>query len=811
MWLGSCALFKKAPEHASAHAPLPEVLADVRIARDRPPFVLVAREGDPALVVAVAVTTSGASADQGRNEEPEISVAIAAMLESRLEAERLNAQVRPSYDGFLASFVAVSEAEAKRATKVLRDALLAPVTARDVEAAEKKLNALSRRPLEHEALRHWARCTGDLRGLAERRSKDTTVRFDRRLLERWKSTVVGTLRVSFAVTGPKVTDEAIASIVLEGAPWSEGTSLRSLRAEHELSATVVETIADRRAQPSVFVTLDVGASRAAVESAPSLGDPRGALALKLRELPLPFSIREVIGTSHPTGGCLGIAIALDASSPPSSSALTTEEVGTHAAEAIALVRSEALAAASRPRGAADGRAVAGQTGDAREAAERAAWWNLADRVVPSEPETIATMTVPARRSSEAMSIERLSRTLTSALSRATRSWETTMIEARSRLEPGQAEAWVLVGSPCGADDESSLDTGVSALAIRAMAQRGQEDTAVVGGATLEPWVSSDGVGIVAHGLPLPGESAVLHAERLANAAARTFLAEPLSSSTLARARTELLRQASVRSSPSLEMLASVLAPRQPSVLAPFGLSDALANTPDGAVLIRAQALRKGLVRIAMLANHSTPQAMAATKAADRWLSRTANLSRSCSAFSARTMPTPGTYAATLRAGSLPEAYLAYPLPSVEERDRQAAAFLATAITSTLAMGKTEEGYSLSARVLGWPKAPALVVHVSAPQAGLDEAVMSVRGLITQWQKDGFAVPDFERLREKHERDLLVASLEPRTRLLATWRSEPIGRSPPVTRDAVRGLLTRHVSESSLVIVTARPPRVQASP
>ena len=73
--------------------------------------------------------------------------------------------------------------------------------------------------------------------------------------------------------------------------------------------------------------------------------------------------------------------------------------------------------------------------------------------------------------------------------------------------------------------------------MSAVATRGREGR----GVTLEPWIAPDGVGIMAHGPRLPGESSIDQAERIAEAAARALLVFPFSPEPFANARATVRR------------------------------------------------------------------------------------------------------------------------------------------------------------------------------------------------------------------------------------------------------------------------------
>src|SRR4051794_15445697 len=82
------------------------LLPDVRLAKDRPPVVLVVRDGDPSGAVALAVTTSGL---EGADDDPEAAVALAGMVEARLVARGLAPVVVPSWSGFRAGVLVATQ------------------------------------------------------------------------------------------------------------------------------------------------------------------------------------------------------------------------------------------------------------------------------------------------------------------------------------------------------------------------------------------------------------------------------------------------------------------------------------------------------------------------------------------------------------------------------------------------------------------------------------------------------------------------------------------------------------------------------
>jgi hypothetical protein len=109
------------------------LLPDVRRAKDRPPVVLVVREGDPSSALALAVTTA---ALEGADDDPEIAVALAGMIEGRLAAKGLAPIVMPSWSGYRVAVLIPSADAAASASVALREALTATVVARVVVLAK---------------------------------------------------------------------------------------------------------------------------------------------------------------------------------------------------------------------------------------------------------------------------------------------------------------------------------------------------------------------------------------------------------------------------------------------------------------------------------------------------------------------------------------------------------------------------------------------------------------------------------------------------------------------------------------------------
>jgi hypothetical protein len=407
--------------------------------------------------------------------------------------------------------------------------------------------------------------------------------------------------------------------------------------------------------------------------------------------------------------------------------------------------------------------------------------------------------------------------LRSEIDRATLAWHSPAVETRTHVERGQGEAWVLLASTCGTLAEATGDAGAgAAVAMAAAAQAGA--SAGAGDARVEPFVTGDGVGVLAHGPAHAGESPQAHTRRLADLAARAFAADPLDPERIAQARTALLVRAGAVESRAMGTLGAALAPGHPSWVEPFGTAFGLASASDEAIAMRASSLRAGPLRVAVLANTDAAQADAAARAVDRWIARRPGETRACPPLAAPATPRPGTYAVAVPSGALSEALLALPIAVADDGARTAATWLAAALDDTggllaqaLGGGSTPESAlarGWSAAVVGAPRCPALTIRLTAADASLDAAVAETRNLLDRLRQGALREADRSRAASSLARDALTLSLDPRTRTIDLWRGE--SATPPPSLDALRAFAAASLHDDALVIVAARPSRLDPS-
>lgn len=782
----------------------PTSRGDLRLVDGRPPVRLVSREGDPRGAIGVAVRTDGIDPTAGAG----VAVALAALVEARLAAKGLaDARVLAGWDGYRVELLVGAPEEARAGAEVLREALLVPLGAGAPELAlvSKRLDALSRRPMPDAALVDSVACTGEPFSSPGAPAL-TPAAGD---LERWRVAAHGLGRVALSVAGPPSLVESVADAVAKEPAWPRAAEGLAGALPGADAAPQVYAITGGPPAIGARATLAVHTRRVgeAVLAAATLGDRQGALASRLAALDAPVTIEEVVASIHPREGCVRVTLGFAARDLGSDTPLRV-------AAAVALAREEILAEMREIP--ADRRQVdrlALRAGDPREAADRAAWWTLAAPDAEASPSgsaprvSVAVGLAVGRDTppGDAVFAARSASVLAELESAGAASREAA-VEARSRVERGQGQMWILFGSPCGTLTESTGDAGFGAAVAMASADRVSRSWAAIGA---EGWATADGIGVLLHGDPLPDETALALARRLADAAGRSFAADALDEASIAHARAVLLARGAAEGARSFAALAGALSPGHPSWVSPLGSAETLGRSSDGAILARAGALRAGPLRVAVIANEDAAQSEAAVRALDRWVLRRAGQPVACARPSTAPPARPGTYAVDVPGATSSEVWLALPLPPGDLAARAGATAIAAALDGpdgllAGALGSMARAYG--ARVMGAPRAPALVVRVTSVPGTLDAAVMAVRALLDRLREGGLTEVDRARAEGSLSSAALANSLDPRGRVISLFRGESLEAPPPPPLEALRTQAASLLRDDAMILVVARPAR-----
>jgi hypothetical protein len=787
----------------------------------RPAWVLVPRDGDPRGAVAAVVITGGASY---------ASTVLSALVEARLEKSGFSSvEARADRDSFRMRTLVETPERAVEFARSLQKALSTPVSAGAPELGlvSRRVVSLKRRPFEAPIVASIARCTGELGIVASEAAPDPAYPEGLAALERARVAAYGSQRVAFAVVGPSPLTDGAAEGWASGEKWPDGASIDM----DGSSDDEVGVFASGRpaGPPRVTLALTQRRADAAVEAASQAGGAEGALVARLRALSVPFRVVEAVGTARPQGGCVGLT--LEALRPPASG---LEEAAALAAT-IARQEIEARARsvtedAGRERGLGyHGSRAVRTSSDPREAAELAALWSLTTTAPSDEREraVVALSFTPAaidpREGSRegagaghdalAALLQASTKRLSSALDRVEKAWTQPVLERRDRVERGQGELWLLAASPCGVLSEGEMDAGTTALSLMtALASRSRESRGVV----LEPWITPDGVGVMAHAARLPGESTSDQTARVAEEAARAISVFPFSASAFASARAALLGRIGDGISPdgkAMNALAAALVPGHPSWLAPLGAWEGLAKAGVEGASLRWSALTAGPLRLAVLANESQEQADGASRVLDRWLVRTSSQlgPRACSPVEAFPSPKAGTLSlAIASAPPLAQALVGIGVPRQGTPEAVWGELTLAGLGGTdgwLAKAVASPAFAATAqgRLVGGARGAALVVDIRAPEASLDAVVAQVRGLLERLRQGAMGPSDFERSTAQRERWDLEASLDPRRRLVDLWREpRPPKAAFAPSLDGWRAWAAGALRDDKLVVVLAKP-------
>ena len=768
---------------------------EVRRIDARPRLTLVTRDGDPTPAIVAAVAT-----DLG----PVLTTALAAMVEARLIAAGFAVDTRVDASAFRVRLALADPARAAAFFTALAQAFARPIAPNSPELAlaSSRLLALKRNPFDAPEMLAVAGCTGALgvapgdRGADPARSAD-----DARALEIARAQALHAGRTAIAAVGPASFTAAVAAGLGESAGFPVGDAAPDAWPTGETTSAFTAPPVDHRGA-RLTLAVRVADPEAAVSAAERLGAADSPLVARLHALAQPWRVLDVSGVARPSGGCVSVTIE-GAARPPGA---TIESV---AAQAGALVRAEITAEISLAAGSSvSGRQIL-TAADPRDAAARAAWWSLA-AASPGSPDFWATVlsvpaasTVPPRVGAPPPPAEISAARFQAAVAESLRA-PPPIAERRVAIERGQGEVWVLLASPCGVAEEGLVDAGLGATAMIAAVEARRHDSA----AQLEPWITTEGLGVLAHAsFRDDRETPVELARRVGGAAARA-LAEPVLTTeiaTVARATAlDLLARAEGPEAGALATFAPAIAPDHPSWLEPLGLWSKVASSALEDVRLRQRALASGPLRVAVIANADAAQAQAAGDAVDRWF--VPGPARRACAVAAPLPARPGRYEGHLP----PDAPLAramsgapIPAPGAPDRDLAELARLALDGDRGLLAGAFQQAAGrASARILGGSRVPALVIDVRAPTDGLAAAVAEVKLMLARLPQSATDA-DLDRAFAEQARLDQDGRADPHHRLVDLWTARsPVARGKP-SLAAFRAFLGRALADTALVVVEAR--------
>ena len=770
--LCGCGAFNKAGSSGVGSSP-GAVAGSARVERrevDRhPPINLVVRLGDPVPAVAFA-----SAHDNG----PVASVALSALILARLQAHGISDVVSvPTQGGVELAVLCPDTAAASAFIGQVTAALSAPIGEHDdaLPMIAQHLAALHSRSFAGRAEAAVAECSGDLGQAPGAATPDVRSAAGRAELEKYRGLAFAARSSAFSALGSSEFVDAAANALAKAAEWPSGDA-----AEDAWPNADVSDVDAAEGARHLSVALRLGDAEAALSSVHGLTAADSALGSRLRSFLPGFSLQRVAFQARPRGACLRVDLGLPEGDP----APALKE----AAQAASIVSEELRSAltSAPPQRALDENII--EPSDPRQAAARAAWRALTGRQEPGAERRFVALSVhPAERSAFA------------GLASALNDFETrparAPLETRLRAEPGQGELWLLVGSPCGTLGESNDDAGQSALALTLAAHEPTNDV------KLEPWLTADAVGLLAHAARQPGETASQQAERVARALGRSLTERDASGDALATAQGELFAAVGGAPRPAYARLLDALSPDHSAWLEPRGSFASLAQASRDSVAARGRDLLRGPLRVAVLGNQDEAQATAAARALQRWLAPWRDDPRRCQATAERAAHT-GEIALSIPSSSSAEsAYVGIPFPSRLKYEREAEAI---ALTLNAAEGPLSRAFSVAqlnasarASVIGGGRVAALIVEIHASDDDARKATLEVRRALDHIVQAPLSNDELAAAQRATEQRTLGASLDPRRRIVDLWRGLP--PDPPLSRSSLRAFQATLAGAAQVVV------------
>lgn len=740
---------------------------ELREVDHHPPINLVVRLGDPMPAMAFAIAHDRGSV---------ATVAVSALILARLSAHGINDVMSvPTDNGIELAVLCADKAAARAFIEQVTAALATPIAEHDsaLRVVQEHLNALRTRTFAGKGEAGVAACSGELGLQLGTAVPDLNTPGGRAELESYRSVAFARRASAFAALGSSEFVNAAASELDDAASWPSGDPASDPWPE----ADSVE--ADAAEGPRrLSIALRTADADAALASLRAMTGSRATLATRLHTFLPGFGLERVAFQPRPRGACLRVDLSL----PDGDPGVTPKE----AALAVGIVTEEARVGAAAPSRSLEENII--EPSDPRQAAARAAWRALTGRREADSARRAVAITV---HPTERAAFEGFANAVRELETRAARA----PLETRLRAEPGQSELWVLLGSPCGTLSESNDNAGQSALALTMAAH---ETSAEV---ELEPWITTDAVGLLAHAPRLSLESATEQAERVARALAHALSERSGAGDSLASAQGELFASIGGAPRPGYARLLDSLAPDHTAWLDPRGTWATLAQANRDGIAARQRELLHGPLRIAVLANEDEAQAAAASRALERWFAPWREDARRCQTTAERA-PRSGELTLTVPdSGNSESAYLGLPFSSRLKFEREAEAFAALLNASrgplALAIGAEHLNASARASIIGGGRAAALVIEIRASDDDARKATLEVRRALDRAVSGQISNEDLATAQRAAAQRTLGASLDPRRRIVDLWRGGATEGS--LSRTSLRAFQAA-LSQSAQVVV-----------
>jgi hypothetical protein len=707
----------------------------------RPTLTLIARGGDPQGAIAFAGAHSRGAAH---------SLALVSVLRSRLEARGLSGfEARAHGLGVEITRAVVDENDVKSFVSAVYGALAEPVRAQDPALGRAQRDVQAMRALTFagpgEAL--VSACSGEIGFERNGKLADYASTEGINALEATRASVFRASAAAFAALGNTTILDAATRALGAGAEWPAGSA--DSDPWPEADALFVDNGSGPR---RLSMAIRSGNIDAVLAAGLALESTSSALSERLDALNPPWRLERASAVARMRGACL----RLDLLPPKGDPSPSAEEIAR--AAAVAELSVQELLGKSEPF--ASDESVLRPTNPLR-AAGVAAWQGLPHEASEEKSRTLIAFSAEAQDSVSGADVAKALDTLRARSAHPS-------IDVSSSAEPGQGELWMMLASPCGTASEGLSDAGALSLALRAIALRGAAEEV-----QLEPWVTSDGAGLLAHAPRRDGrETAVEQAERVARVLGRA-LGRRLAGTEVGAARAQLSNELGGRPFAGWSALLEGLAPAHPSWLEPRGSWANVSELSSDELERSRRYLLAGPLRLSVLQNRGDAQVAIAARTLESWLLPARGNVSQCPAL--RSEPPRRGELRLLQTGSAPEgAYVGVVLAESGPEGARAAELVELLLNQPRgllqrAVSARASGATVTARALGGFRRPALVVEVRALPDQLDAAIASVRGVLDELGRGQLRADDLAQASARlAERDA-QARIDPRRRIVDLFR------------------------------------------
>jgi hypothetical protein len=721
---------------------------EVREGHDYPSVSLVARDGDPFAAVAFAAAHDGGAT---------ISAWLGALIDERgRRALAHAAEVRPNGNGLLVRIRVDTAEQASRAVRFAREALSRPVTPAELgRVAERVREASPVRAFVSAEERAVGECVGEL-GTARPGEKPTPAD-----LAKWQRVVFSSDSVAFAAVGQRTILDAAAQALHDGPPWPDGPGPD----DPWPAADVAGAYAVQGTARTLSVAVRVSDPARALEAATALGNRNSSVAAHAGALDPSWSVDRVVATTRPRGACL--RIDLGAKTGSATPLLSAAEVGALALDEV----TRALDGAKGDPFSLDRPVL--ESWDPRNAATIAAWHALSNRRQAGPRRTAISYAHPPSDTDGDAAFAGL-------LARASTERRAPSFDVRRKPEPGQGELWLLLASPCATASETTRSAGVSALAVRTLSTTAMASD----GIRIEPWVSAEGIGLLAHG-PRTGasESPARHAGRVANALGRALSGARIGDEDVGLARTAMQAELDPETEPLWPVALEALSPKHPSLLDPRGTWQSVTDLSTQAAEIERHAVLRGSLRLALLGPDAAIRSGDALIELTRWLHPDRTRNARCPALPPLAAH-PGEYevdAPVATAGSRAVIAVTLPLSATGGVPAEAeyTAYLLNRAGGWLEHAVRAPGLAARAEatLLGGGDSAALAIEVATPGPTARPAAAQVRALLSRLSDGTVTAAELAQARAAYDDGRAAQRVDPRRRIVELWLSRPAPKPP----------------------------------